>query len=85
MTVPSPCTEGGLVGAWGRGDDLHLLRLVLGEDNLSPTVVGAMSEAVHPDDGCFPPPTRRHAFRSPWSGFSHCNTDGGISLPPKEL
>ena len=28
------------------------LRLVLGADTLSPTEVGALSVAVHPDDGC---------------------------------
>ena len=29
------------------------LRLVLGVDTLSPTEVGTLSVAVHPDDGCF--------------------------------
>ena len=39
-------------------------RLILGADTLSPTEVGALSVAVHPDQRTddFPPPACGHAF-----------------------
>ena len=40
------------------------LRLVLGADTLSPTEVGALSVAVHPDDGCLSSTCLQVMFRS---------------------
>ena len=40
------------------------LRLVLGADTLSPTEVGALSVAVHPDDGCLSSTCLQVTFRS---------------------
>ena len=58
------------------------LRLVLGADTVSPTAVGALLVAVHPDDGCLSSTCLLVTFRS--ACFLHHSVWHFLALKEKE-